>query len=139
MGSKRRSLVVEDDPMLTLEIERLLEEGGFIAAGFAANAVSALRVARECKPDWALVDLHLQDGLTGPDIGRRLAHDFGIPVLYVTADAQSAPLDEPGIIGMFPKMYYGADFVEVLAFVQAYLDGRHRQAVAPKYLVRSRC
>ncbi len=138
MCRKRRSLIIEDDPMLALEIEHLLEEGGFVAAGCAADSVAAFRLASECKPDWALVDLHLQDGLTGPEIGRRLAADYGIPVLYVTADAQSAPLDEPGIIGMFPKMYYGADFVEVLGFVQAYLDGRHRQAVAPKYLLRSR-
>jgi two-component system, response regulator PdtaR len=138
MGGNRRTLIVEDDGLLTIEIEQLLLQGGFAIAGVAADAAEAIRIARDLDPDWALVDLHLRDGLTGPNIGRRLVGSFHIPVLYVTADAQSAPLEGVGIIGMFPKIYYGPDFIDVLKFVDAYLDGRHRQAVAPKFLLRSR-
>jgi CheY-like chemotaxis protein len=138
MGSRRRTLIVEDDGLLAVEIEQLLTRGGFVIAGIAADSAEAFRLARELDPDWALVDLHLRDGFTGPSVGRRLFGSFRVPVLYVTADAQSAPLDGVGIIGMFPKLYYGPDFIDVLKFVDAYLDGRHHQAVAPKYLLRPR-
>jgi two-component system, response regulator PdtaR len=138
MGGKRRTLIVEDDTWLAMEIEQLLEQSGFAAAGVAADAAEAFRLAYQANPDWALVDLHLRDGLTGPEVGRRLIREFHIPVLYVTADAQSAPLDNPGIIGLFPKIYYGPDFIEVLKFVDAYLDSDHRLAAAPKYLLRPR-
>lgn len=138
MGSGRWTLIVEDDGLLAVEIEQMLMEGGFATAGIAADAAEAFRLAREMDPDWALVDLHLRDGLTGPNVGRQLVGSFHVPVLYVTADAQLAPLEGTGIIGMFPKIYYGPDFIDVLKFVHTYLDGRHLRAVAPKYLLRAR-
>ena len=134
MGKQRRVLVIEDEDILAAELQSLLETDGWLVTGVAADTAEAITLANEAKPDWAIVDLHLRDGLTGAQIGRRLTRDYAVPVLYVTSDAMSAPLDQPGVIGMFPKIFYGTNFREVLKFVEAHLNGPCR-TVPPKYLI----
>ena len=133
MGKQRRVLVIEDENILAAELQSLLETEGWLVTGVAADTAEAITLANEAKPDWAIVDLHLRDGPTGAQIGRRLAKDYAVPVLYVTSDAMSAPLDQPGVIGMFPKIFYGTNFCEVLQFVEAHLNGS--RTVPPKYLI----
>jgi CheY-like chemotaxis protein len=133
MRNRRGVLVIEDEDILAAELQSLLETEGCLVTGVAADTAEALTLADEVKPDWAIVDLHLRDGLTGAQIGRRLAKDYAVPVLYVTSDIIAAPLDHPGIIGMFPKIFYGTDFRDVVKFVDAYLEGY--RTVPPKFLI----
>src|SRR5436305_739460 len=107
MRKQRRVLVIEDEDILAAELQALLEGRGYLVSGVAADTAEAMTLVNKAKPDWAIVDLHLRDGLTGAQIGRKLAQEYAIPVLYVTSDALTAPLDQPGIIGMFPKIFYG--------------------------------
>lgn len=96
-----RILIVEDEALVALEIEAIIEDLGLSAVGIAPDRRTALHLARE-NPDIALVDLHLRDGLTGPDLGRELAEQ-GVSVVFVTANPRLVAKGVPGAYGVIEK------------------------------------
>jgi len=82
-----RVLVIEDEPDMFLEIEdAVLREGGEVV-GIATTREEAMELAPLA--DIALVDVHLDDGMTGPAIAKSLVNGFGIGVVYVTSNVSS--------------------------------------------------
>lgn len=77
-------LIVEDEILIALEIERILEDAGYSVVGIAADQREALSGAQ--KADLAFVDLNLRDGPTGPLLAREMAAKFGVRIVYVTAN-----------------------------------------------------
>lgn len=101
--SRARILIVEDEFLVAADLEACLQDRGFITVGIAPDLDAALSLAAQ-KPDVALVDVHLRDGQTGPTVAERLARDFGVPVLFVTANPRMAiDAKAPGIIGILDK------------------------------------
>jgi CheY-like chemotaxis protein len=85
----KTALIVEDEIFVALDLERILLDAGYDVVAIAADAESALRAAPGCT--FAFVDVNLRDGPTGPSIAERIARDFGVKVVFVTAN--------PGQIG----------------------------------------
>jgi DNA-binding response OmpR family regulator len=83
-------LIVEDEMLVAAELEAILEDLGHQPAGIAPDLDSAMALA-DRSVDLALVDLNLRDGLTGPEIGRRLCEQCNTTVLFITAN--------PGLLG----------------------------------------
>lgn len=82
-------LIVEDEGLVGLELGYVLEDLGHHVVGVAADSLEAAALARE-PVDVAVVDLNLADGLTGMEVGRRLAR-AGVSVIFTTAN--------PGLLG----------------------------------------
>ncbi len=80
----RTALIVEDEIFVALDLERILLDAGYVVAAIAPDSETALAAAPGC--DFALVDVNLRDGPTGPLIAARLARDFGVKVVFVTAN-----------------------------------------------------
>lgn len=80
-----RILIVEDEALVAMELGLLMEDMGHEVAGFATDSRAALEQFRTAPVDLALVDVHLADGPTGPDVGRKLA-DQGVSVLFITGN-----------------------------------------------------
>lgn len=97
-----RILLVEDEVIVAMHLEATLLEEGHRVLGFARDARSAKILASDKRPDLALVDVNLADGETGPEIARHLT-GIGIPVLFLTANANLLPDDLAGALGVIPK------------------------------------
>ncbi|MET1754733.1 response regulator [Novosphingobium sp. RD2P27] len=82
--------IVEDEFLVALQLEDILLEGGYHVVATAPDLPAAEAISQTV--DVALVDLNLRDGLTGPEIARRLSTRFGTRIVYVTAN--------PGQIGV---------------------------------------
>lgn len=83
-------LIVEDEILVAMDIERILIDAGFNVTGIAADRETALRYGNSA--DVAFVDVNLRDGRTGPSIACDLAKR-GTKVFYVTANpAQIDPV-----------------------------------------------
>lgn len=83
-------------------MQGILEENGYRVLGVAADLDSALAYAEQ-SIDLALVDLNLRDGLTGPQIGERLANEYNAAVLFVTANPRLLGDGISGTIGVLTK------------------------------------
>lgn len=86
----KTALIVEDEIFVALDLERILIDAGYQVAAIAADTSSALEAAP--RAEFAFVDVNLRDGATGPEIAERMARDYGVKVVFVTANpTQIAP------------------------------------------------
>ena len=96
-----RILIVEDEMLVAMELESILEDLGHEPIGIAPDLSAAERLAQS-PLDLALVDLNLRDGLTGPEIGKRLSAR-GVTVLFITANPRVLEDGVAGTIGVLTK------------------------------------
>jgi len=97
-----RILIVEDQVLIAMEVEAILGDLGHEVIGVATDLSTALLLAGQ-PIDLALVDLNLRDGLTGPEIGRRLYAEHRCAVLFVTANPRELGDGIAGAIGVLTK------------------------------------
>jgi DNA-binding response OmpR family regulator len=109
-------------------MQSILEENGYSVLGIAADLEGALSYT-EAEIGLALVDLNLRDGLTGPQIGERLANEHDAAVLFVTANPRILGNGVAGTIGVLTKP---TDEASLLAAVEYGLCRRKgEEAAAP--------
>ena len=78
------AIIVEDEIFVALDLERILTDAGYTVQGIAADREGAMAAAPGA--GFAFVDVNLRDGATGPDIAARMARDFGVRCVFVTAN-----------------------------------------------------
>lgn len=83
MTTKRRILIVEDEPLIAMMLEDFLEAGGMEAAGVSDTVESALAVTGEGGFDAAILDVNLSGGQKSWPVAEALANK-GIPFLFAT-------------------------------------------------------
>ncbi|WP_298091634.1 response regulator [uncultured Sphingomonas sp.] len=88
----KTALIVEDEIFVALDLERILTDAGYHVAAIAADSATALEAAPNCS--FAFVDVNLRDGPTGPTIAQRIYADYGVKVVFVTANP--AQIDNAG-------------------------------------------
>jgi DNA-binding response OmpR family regulator len=98
-----RILIIEDEALVAMELRFVLEDLGHEVAGVAADARTARNLVRETEVDLALVDIHLSDGPTGVELGRELAQEMGVTVLFMTANPGMVRNGVAGTIGVLSK------------------------------------
>ena len=84
-ATKRRILVIEDDPK-TVELVKLYLERDGCEVHAAYDGLNGLKKAREVSPDLVVLDLMLP-GLDGMSVCRILREESGVPVIMLTARA----------------------------------------------------
>lgn len=78
-------LIIEDEPMIALDLEWLLEREGAVSFSFAASQGEAIACARMRRPDLITSDVTLVEG-TGPAAVKAIRSALGmIPVVYISA------------------------------------------------------
>jgi CheY-like chemotaxis protein len=103
-------LVAEDNALIAMDIETSLREQGCIVLGPTATIAATLASLRHDRPDVALLDLHLLDGLATP-IAATLAA-MGVPFALLAGDRLDV-LEDAALAGV-PRIEkpWGAGDVE---------------------------
>ncbi|WP_020611614.1 EAL domain-containing protein [Sediminispirochaeta bajacaliforniensis] len=78
-------LIVEDERIIALDLQRRLERFGYPEPILAATGDEALRRVEEHRPDIILMDIMLSGGIDGVDAAKVVKERFGIPVIFLTA------------------------------------------------------
>ncbi|NLS03900.1 response regulator [Rhizobium sp. P32RR-XVIII] len=117
----QRVLIVEDEFLIALDLEATVHSMGMEVTGFAANKDQALRYAPTA--DIAFVDVNLSDGATGPEIGRRLAEDYGIAVVFMTANPEMVAGGVKGTLGVVSKPVMPSVVEQSLKYAVAHRNG----------------
>jgi len=125
-------MIVEDEALLALELELEVESAGHVVVGTAASRKAAFDIIETSVPEFAFVDVHLSDGPTGIDIGRRLA-EREIPFVFVTGNVKRIPDDFVGALGAIEKPYTMNGLQNALTYIAATVAGL--EAAAPSGLI----
>ena len=78
-------LIIEDEPVIALDIRLLVSRCGHRVVGVAASETEAIRLAREHRPGLILADVNLGRGGDGITAVRRILESVEVPVIFVTA------------------------------------------------------
>lgn len=78
-------LIIEDEPIIALDLTRLVRELGHRVTGTAATRDEAVALAQDHPPGLVLADIRLADGSNGMDAASDILASFDIPVIFITA------------------------------------------------------
>lgn len=78
-------LIIEDEPIIAMDIEQLVLQCGHQVAGIAHTQADAVKLARETKLGLILADINLGPGGDGIQAVAEITSSFNVPVIYVTA------------------------------------------------------
>ena len=78
-------LIIEDEPIIALDLTRVVRELGHKVVGTAATRIEAVTLASTKRPGLVLADIRLADGSSGMDAAADILSSFDIPVIFITA------------------------------------------------------
>lgn len=115
-----RCLIVDDSPRFAQDARDLLEEEGICILGVASDGQEAVRLARELRPDLALVDIGLGEE-SGLAVTQRLCAEpdgslAGAVILISThaEDEFTELIEASPAVGFLAKSELSADAIEAL-------------------------
>ncbi len=93
-------LVVEDEAIEALDIQRRLSSLGYVVSEIAFSGQEALEKSERIRPDLVLMDIMLHGGIDGIAAAEEIRSRLDIPVIYLTAYSdddtlQRAKISEP--------------------------------------------
>lgn len=128
--AKPRILIAEDEAIIRLDLKEMLEEEGIDVVGEASDGESAMRIARETKPDLVILDIKMpgMDGLTASE--KIIEEGLGA-VLILTAFSQKDLVKraaDAGAMGYLVKPFQKSDLMPAIEIALA----RHAEMTAVK-------
>jgi len=106
-----RILIVEDERITAEDLRETLTDLGYVVTASVSNGADAIAHAAENAPDLALMDVRIQGEMDGTETARILRDRFNIPVIYLTAHADSSTVTrakDAGPLGYITKPFQEA-------------------------------
>jgi PAS domain S-box-containing protein len=85
-------MVVEDEAIIALDIQRQLTNAGFSVAGKAQTAEGAFQQIERENPDIVLMDIRLKGKMDGVQAASIIRSRYALPVIFLTAHADGPTL-----------------------------------------------
>jgi CheY-like chemotaxis protein len=78
-------LIIEDETLITMELQTIVESLGHRVTGVARTHAEAVALAKKKQPGLILADIQLADGSSGLEAVNELSRSFEVPVIFITA------------------------------------------------------
>ncbi len=78
-------LIIEDEPLIAMDIEQLVESLGHRVVGIARTHKEAVALYGKTQPKMILADIQLADGSSGIDAVNDILSSEALPVIFITA------------------------------------------------------
>lgn len=92
--SKIKVLVVEDETIISKDIQQSLKSLGYGIAGSSATGKKAIELANLHQPDIVLMDIMLKGDMNGIEAAEIIKREQHIPVVFLTAYVDDATLEK---------------------------------------------
>lgn len=80
-----RILIVEDERLIAIDLQRRLTRLGYSVVALAASGMEAIQKALTLRPDVVLMDIRLQGDMDGVEAAQQIRASATIPVVFMTA------------------------------------------------------
>lgn len=87
-------LVVDDEAIITMQLEERLSAMGYTVAGMASSGEDAIEKARRLMPDLVLMDIVMPGKLNGIEAAKTITGELEIPVVFVTSYADDTIIEK---------------------------------------------
>lgn len=85
-------LIVEDDPLLALDLGHELEQLGYRVSALAESAEEAMIAFTEYRPDLVVMDINIVGGTDGIETAHMMNAAFRVPVVFLTSASDDATM-----------------------------------------------
>ena len=121
-------LIIEDEPLIAMDIEQLVESLGHRVTGIARTRKEALTLFNTTRPRMILADIQLADGSSGIDAVNDILLSQPLPVIFITAFPErllTGERPEPTFLVTKP---FNPDMVKALISQALFFDEGSRAA-----------
>ena len=98
---KKKIFVVEDESIVSLEIQSRLKSLGYAISGAAASGDEAIRKVIDLKPDLILMDIRIKGEIDGIETAAEIKKIYDIPIIFLTAYADPVTIQRAKIADPF--------------------------------------
>ncbi len=78
-------LIIEDEPLISMDLETLVKGLGHSVVGLARTHREAIASVKKQRPGLILADIQLADGSSGLEAVNEILMGFDVPVVFITA------------------------------------------------------
>ena len=117
MADKGKILVVDDDRLVLATVTHGLAQAGYDVID-ADNGDDAILLAREHKPDLALLDIRME-GMSGFDVAAYLRDQLHLPFMFLSAFADDETVQKVKALGAVAYLVKPLDIGQILPAVAA--------------------
>ncbi len=114
---KGKILVVDDDRLVLATVSHGLAQAGYDVLD-ADNGDDAILLAREHKPDLALLDIRME-GMSGFDVAAYLRDQLHVPFMFLSAFADDETVQKVKALGALAYLVKPLDIGQILPSVAA--------------------
>lgn len=126
-------MIVEDEVLIATDLKQELEGLGYEVCANLTSAEEALYAIEETRPDLIIMDIILHGQMTGVDAAKIIRKKWGIPIVFLSASANSELLRQANLaypFGYLLKPFQTRDLkivVEMALYVNQ-VDAERRRA-----------
>ncbi len=99
--SQAKILIVEDEPIVAMDVQRRLQLQGYPTPHVVASGEAAVQMVPELQPDLILMDIMLEGAFDGIEAASRIRQQQSVPIIYLTAYADEDILNRAKITEPF--------------------------------------
>lgn len=121
-------LIIEDEPLIAMDIEQLVEDLGHRVVGTARTHKDAVAMFARTSPKMVLADIQLADGSSGIDAVNEILAAAPVPVIFITAFPErllTGERPEPTFLVTKP---FNPDMVKALISQALFFDSQAKAA-----------
>jgi len=114
-------LVVDDEAIITMQLEERLSAMGYTVAGMAASGEDAVEKARRIRPDLVLMDIVMPGKMNGIEAAKILTKELDIPVVFVTSYADDVIIEKAKSVRPYGYIVKPFNELEIKAAIEVAL------------------
>jgi CheY-like chemotaxis protein/DNA-binding PadR family transcriptional regulator len=114
-------LVVDDEAIITMQLEERLTKMGYTVSGMAASGEEAVDKARRIRPDLVLMDIVMPGKMNGIEAANIITKELDIPVVFVTSYADDAIIEKAKSVRPYGYIVKPFNELEIKAAIEVAL------------------
>jgi DNA-directed RNA polymerase specialized sigma24 family protein len=125
-------LIIEDEPLIAIDIQMLVEELGHRVVTIARTHAEAVKAADETKPGLILADIQLADGSSGLEAVNQILSHFSVPVIFITAYPERFLTGTPPEPAFLITKPFGVDSLKAVVSQALFFDRKSHRKDEPQ-------
>ena len=114
-------LIVDDEAIIILQLEKRLSSMGYTIAGMAASGEDAVEMARHAQPDLVLMDIVMPGKMDGIEAAKIISGELDIPVVFVTSYADDNIIEKAKSVRPYGYIVKPFNELEIKAAIEVAL------------------
>lgn len=126
MNDGKIILVVEDEKIVALDIQRGLKKMGYNVPKTVSTGADAIQTALDLKPHLIVMDIHLADEVDGVTAAKKIRETMDVPIIFLTANADEATLNRAKFTGAYGYLLKPFEENELYTAIEMTLEKHQR-------------